>query len=274
MSSEPERRRRDPAPSHPSVVTRVRRAFGGLQLSQRRVIFAAGLLLASMFLPWYSRNTAASSARGLQTASDATSAISVFTFVEAAIFLVAVGVVVLMLARGERRAFHLPGGDGTIVSLAGLWAAFLVFYRFVDQPDGGTSKSIAYDYGLHWGIFFGLLAALFLAYAGNLLRTAHLLEPPLPGTTAPTTGPPPAVREQEDPEPRPPARPRPSADRAPTLVAPRTPAARRAQENDQLSFEEPGPPEPEPEPPTRRADQLPFEEPEAFEDEPPEFPRR
>jgi hypothetical protein len=39
---------------------------------------------------------------------------------------------------------------------------------------------------LSWGIFFGLLAAAFLVYAGTRLRLANVAEPPLPGE-APTT---------------------------------------------------------------------------------------
>ncbi|HEX6390035.1 MAG TPA: hypothetical protein VFZ89_11320 [Solirubrobacteraceae bacterium] len=249
--------------SQGSIPSRLGTAWRNLQATQRRVVLAALVLLLSMFLPWYSRNTSAASDKGLQTDHDPTSAISVFTFVEAAIFLVAIGVTLLMFARGERRAFHLPGGDGTIITAAGGWAAFLVFYRFVDQPSGGTSQSIAYDYGLHWGIFFGMLASLFLAYAGNALRSAHVVEPPLPGDVRASTGPPPDVPEHQDPVPVDP-RPRPTRDRAPTVVAPRTSAGKRQAEeepSDQLSFDD----EPK-ERPARR--QLPFGEPPEFEDPP------
>ena len=38
-------------------------------------------------------------------------------------FLVAAGVLVLLFARAEGREFNMPGGDGTIVALAGGWAA-------------------------------------------------------------------------------------------------------------------------------------------------------
>ncbi len=248
--------------SQGSIPSRLRAAWRNLQATQRRVVVAAVLLLASMFLPWYSRNTDAVVGKDLKSVHDPSSAIGVFSFVEAAIFLVAIGVTLLMFARGERRGFHLPGGDGTIVTAAGGWAAFLVFYRFVDQPAGGSSEGITYDYGLHWGIFFGMLAALFLAYAGNALRSAHVNEPPLPGDVQPTTGPPPDVPERQQPAPR----PRPTPDRAQTVVAPRTAAAQK--QADQLSFEDDEPPEPSqpPEPPTRR--QLPWGEPPEFEDPP------
>jgi hypothetical protein len=163
------------------MIGRVRRAFGVLASEQRRVILAAALVLVSMLLPWYSKSTNAITNRGLDTVHESRMAITVPSFVEASIFLVAIAVLALMFARGERRAFHLPFGDGIVVSAAGAWVAFLVFYRFIDQPAGGTTKTLVYSYDLSWGIFFGLLAAAFLIYAGTRLRLANVSEPPLPG---------------------------------------------------------------------------------------------
>jgi hypothetical protein len=168
------------------VIGRVRRAFGVLAPEQRRVVLAAALVLASMLLPWYSKTTNAITKSGLANAHESKMAILVPSFVEASIFLVSIAVLVLMFARGERKAFHLPFGDGIVVSAAGAWVGFLVFYRFIDQPAGGTSKNLAYSYDLSWGIFFGLIAAAFLVYAGTRLRLANVAEPPLPGE-GPTT---------------------------------------------------------------------------------------
>jgi len=163
------------------MIGRVRRAFGVLVPEQRRVVLAAGLVLVSMLLPWYSKTTNAITKTGLSSSHESKMAILVPSFVEASIFLVSVAVLALMFARGERKAFHLPFGDGIVVSAAGAWVGFLVFYRFIDQPAGGTSKNLAYSYDLSWGIFFGLIAAAFLVYAGTRLRLAHVAEPPLPG---------------------------------------------------------------------------------------------
>jgi hypothetical protein len=168
------------------MITRLRRAFGVLAPEQRRVGLAALLVLGSMLLPWYSKTTNAITSQGLAATHESKMAITVPSFVEASIFLVAIAVLVLMFARGERRAFHLPFGDGIVVTAAGAWVGFLVFYRFVDQPAGGTTKTLAYSYDLSWGIFFGLLAAAFLAYAGTRLKLASVAEPPLPGDD-PTT---------------------------------------------------------------------------------------
>jgi hypothetical protein len=170
------------------MIGRVRGAFGALVGEQRRVVLAAALVLVSMLLPWYSKTSTGFSGRSLQSTHESKMAIFVPSFVEASIFLVAVAVLVLMFARGEGKAFHLPFGDGIVVSAAGAWVGFLVFYRFIDQPAGGRSNNLVYTYDLSWGIFFGLLAAAFLVYAGTRLRLARVAEPPLPGE-APTAGP-------------------------------------------------------------------------------------
>jgi hypothetical protein len=192
------------------MITRVRRAYGVLAAEQRRVALAAVLVLVSMLLPWYSKSTNAITNKGLDSEHEAKMAIFVPSFIEASIFLVALAVLVLMFARGEKRAFHLPFGDGIVVSAAGVWVGFLVFYRFIDQPAGGTSKSIAYSYDLSWGIFFGLLAAAFLVYAGTRLRLARVTEPPLPGE-----GPPASERRPRRDEPRRPRPPRPPTETPP-----------------------------------------------------------
>jgi hypothetical protein len=170
------------------MITRLRRAWAGLATEQRRVVLAAALVLVSLLLPWYSKTTNAITRAGLDTRHEAKMAITVPSFVEASIFLVAIAVLVLMLTRGEGRAFHLPFGDGGVVTAAGAWVGFLVFYRFVDQPAGDHTENLTSEYGLSWGIFFGLLAAAFLLYSGLRLRAAAVPEPPLPGD-GPGSGP-------------------------------------------------------------------------------------
>ncbi len=152
-----------------------------LAAEQRLAAIAALVLLLTMFLPWYTKETTAAVNGQPVTVSQNKMAITVFSFVEAAIFLVAVGVGVLLLARGRGKAFHLPGGDGLVITAAGAWATFLVFFRFVDKPQGQAGRGVLTDYGLSWGIFFGLLAALFLAYTGLRLRQARVAEPQLAG---------------------------------------------------------------------------------------------
>jgi hypothetical protein len=59
-----------------------------------------------------------------------------FSFVEAALVLVAGGVLYLLQQRADGRSFHLPFGDGTIIFVAGLWSGLLILVRLFDRPLG------------------------------------------------------------------------------------------------------------------------------------------
>src|SRR3954466_11572649 len=110
---------------------------------------AAAALIFSMVLPWYQVNSLGK--------DESRSALAVFTWVEAAILLVATAVLYLVWARAQRRRFHLPGGDGFIVSLAGGWVLALRFWRLFDKPAiSGPTTTV----GIGWGIFVALLAAV------------------------------------------------------------------------------------------------------------------
>lgn len=154
---------------------KLRAAYAALDRDQRFAAAAAIGLLLAMFLPWYEKNVVVTGTRTF--ASDTISAFGAVSFVEAAIFLVAAGVLALLLARADERPFHLPGGDGTVIFGAGLWATALIFYRVFDRPDvsgeGGTV-------GIQWGFFVAFVAAGALAFAGQRIRAAHRPEPPLP----------------------------------------------------------------------------------------------
>ncbi|MBW3653684.1 MAG: hypothetical protein KY433_08845 [Actinobacteria bacterium] len=154
---------------------RLRATYVALDRDQRFAGGAAIGLLLAMFLPWYEKNVVITGTSSF--ASDSISAFGAVSFVEAAIFLVAAGVLALLLARADERPFHLPGGDGSVVFGAGLWATALIFYRVFDRPDvsgeGGTV-------GIQWGFFVAFVAAGALAFAGQRMRAAHRPEPPLP----------------------------------------------------------------------------------------------
>jgi hypothetical protein len=155
-----------------SGLKRLRAAYHALERDQRFAGTAAVALLLAMFLPWYEKSVVIPGSRSF--ANDSISAFGAVSFVEAAIFLVSAGVIVLLLARAERRPFHLPGGDGTVIFAAGLWATLLIFYRVFDRPnisgDGGTV-------GIQWGFFVAFVAAGALAVTGQRIRAAGRPEP-------------------------------------------------------------------------------------------------
>ena len=85
-------------------------AFRALNTEQRAAAVGAVLLAVSTFGP--------------------------FSFVEVAEILVALGVLALLRARALGKEFHLPFGDGTVIAVAGIWAAALIVARLFDRPLG------------------------------------------------------------------------------------------------------------------------------------------
>ena len=156
------------------------RAWGALAADQRLAALAAIGLFFSMFLPWYDESGFAIVGRSPQPATLSLSAFQAFSFVEAAVLLVGAGVLYLLFARAEERAFHLPGGDGIVIMAAGGWAGLLIFYRMLDKPGTShTASRLTDTIGLRWGIFIALAAAIALAVAGSRVRSAHHPEPVL-----------------------------------------------------------------------------------------------
>jgi hypothetical protein len=153
-------------------MTRITRAWGALAPEQRIAAVAAVALLVTMFLPWYelqslSRRTGAIDSRSISAFGDV-------SFVEAAVFLVAAGVIALLFARAERKDFHMPGSDGAVVMVAGGWATLLIFYRVFSRPAGH-----GYPVGIQWGFFLAFVAAGTLTYAGWRMHATSTPEPPL-----------------------------------------------------------------------------------------------
>ncbi len=153
-------------------MTRMTRAWGALAPEQRIATGAALALLVTMFLPWYDLQSLNRKSGAIN--SHSISAFGDVSFVEAAVFLVAAGVIALMFARAERRDFHMPGNDGAVVMAAGAWAALLIFYRVFSRPDGH-----GYPVGIEWGFFLAFVAAGTLGYAGWRMRAANTPEMPL-----------------------------------------------------------------------------------------------
>jgi hypothetical protein len=157
-------------------MTRLMHAWRALAREQRLAALTALGLFVSMLLPWYSQTVV----EGSHAAQASLSAFQAFSFVEAAVLLVSAGVLAVLFARAEERNFHLPGGDGTIVMIAGGWAAVLIFYRMLDKPGLHGSQKFTASVGIQWGIFIALLLAIGLVYAGRRMRAGERGEPPLP----------------------------------------------------------------------------------------------
>lgn len=147
----------------------------------RQLAGAAALgLFLSLFLPWY-QETGFANGKNLQAQSLSLTGWHAFSWVEAAVLLVALGVLTLLFQRAEGRPFHLPGGDGVIVMIAGGWTCLLVIWRIFDKQTTTAGRQFGTTFGIKWGIFAALALAGLLAYAGTRIRAAHQPEPLLPG---------------------------------------------------------------------------------------------
>ena len=178
-----------------SVQQRLRELPG----EQRMAAIAATALAFSLVLPWYQKSFVPPNAR--EFVQDNLSAFGVFSFVEAAVLLVSGGVLFLIWARAQRKGFHLPGGDGLVVSVAGGWAMLLLIWRVFDRS--GRDSPVV-DVGIQWGIFVAMAAAAALIVAGARIRAAHRPEPPNPAEDLDweAPAPPPRRRESDRREPR------------------------------------------------------------------------
>ena len=136
----------------PGVAT----AWTRLGPEQRLAAVAALGLVVSLFLPWYEKSVFAPTRGGIVSASESLNAFQVISWVEAAVVLVAFGVLFLIWARSQNKGFHLPGGDGTVILVAGGWAALLLMWRLFDKPDvAGAGATV----GIQWGWFVALVMA-------------------------------------------------------------------------------------------------------------------
>lgn len=238
-------------------MTRLTLAWRKLDRERRLAAFAALGLFISMFLPWYQQNAVVNQLKAAPLQSRNLDAFQVFSFVEAAVLLVALALLYLLFARAEGRRFNMPGGDGTVVLAAGGWTALLLIIRLFDKP-GISTHGIAGNVGVQWGIFFALAAAGAVTYAGSRIRAAAHQQPthrPRRGEstpaepTRPTEPRHPAgtARPIRAPEPRAtPEQPSPSEDLTAVVSSPPgTTAPSRARPrfpptpSDQLSFEDP-----------------------------------
>jgi hypothetical protein len=169
-----------PAARIGSAAGRLARAWKVMPHERRLAAFASVGLFLTLFLPWY-QETVLIAGRKPQTASTSVTGWGAFSFVEAATLLVAAAVLTLLFQRAEGKAFHLPGGDGVIVMIAGLWTCLLVVWRIFDKQSTSVHGAGATISGIEWGIFVALAVAAFLVYGGSRIRASHRPEPPLPG---------------------------------------------------------------------------------------------
>ncbi len=164
-----------------SFLGRIGRAWRIVPPERRLAAVAAFGLFLTLFLPWYQETVIASSTTpALRSASVSLTGWGAFSFVEAAVLLVAACVLALLFMRAEGKAFHVPWGDGGVILAAGVWTCLLLIWRVFDKEGTTGHGQYATTSGIEWGIFVAIAVAALLAYAGSRIRRAHEPEPPLP----------------------------------------------------------------------------------------------
>lgn len=236
---------------------RIARAWRVLPHERRLAAMASIGLFLTLFLPWYQETVIVATPKAPAAASTSVTGWGAFSFVEAAVLLVAAGVLLLLFQRAEGHAFHLPGGDGWVIMLAGGWTCVLVVWRIFDKQSTTIRGPGATISGIEWGIFAALAVAGLLAYAGSRIRAAHRPEPPLPEDpgAATSAGPDPAPGPVPEPEraptPKPYRAPASGPDRAPASGPGRAPASEPERAPASWPAPAPVPQPPAPPPPAR-----------------------
>jgi hypothetical protein len=131
---------------------------------ERLATLAIAACIASLALPWYRIPTA--------TRFEKTG-LGSFDFAEAALLITLLSALVLIVGVRRGRILPRPLHEGTLLTTAGVWSAVLVAFLMFDRPEA-TVFDFPTDYGLRFGIFVTLGAALTLAVAGLRVRRLEL----------------------------------------------------------------------------------------------------
>jgi len=139
------------------------RAIVGLQRSERLAFLGALICLAATLLPWY-RAPVEDLAR---------SGWGDFGFTLAALLLTVGAALVLLLRSGRGRRPPMPLHEGTLLAVAGIWAALIIVFAMFDRPEFELDD-FSREYSLGYGIFASLGGAVLLTVAGLRIRRVEM----------------------------------------------------------------------------------------------------
>lgn len=139
------------------------RDLRGLRGNERLVLVGAGMIAASLLLPWY----------GLPVAGDLVqTGLGAFSWAEGALLLMAAAALLLAMQIGGGYVPPRPLREWALLLGAGLWCAAIVAYRMLDRPelDFEVVVRVNRDYSLRYGIFVAMAGSLLIAAAGLRAR--------------------------------------------------------------------------------------------------------
>jgi hypothetical protein len=129
--------------------------FRSLAAHERLAVAGAAIVVASLALPWYGVTLAGGLVK---------TALGTFGLIEAALLLTVGSAVLLILSSARGYTLPRPLDEGTLLAVAGGWAALLIAYRMFDRPDFELAG--AGRVGLRYGIFVALIGAVLLVIGG------------------------------------------------------------------------------------------------------------
>lgn len=152
----------DASPSEPELRSWAE-AFRSLTGSERLAAIGALACGASMVLPWYRAPFVDAVKTGF----------SGFGFAEAALLVTVAAALLLLLEGGRGRRPPLPLHEGTLLVIAGAWAAIIVAFLMFDRPQFELG-AFRRDYSLAYGIFVALGGSAAIVLAGVRIRRREL----------------------------------------------------------------------------------------------------
>ena len=160
-------------------VLRTLRGFSGLE---RLALLAALVCAVGLVLPWYRIPFAADVVRtGLHD----------FGWAHAALLITLAAAAFLVHRVGTGRRPPLPLHEGTLLAVAGGWAAVICLFLIFDRPTGRI-LTLPAEFGLAWGAFVSLGATVVLMLAGLRIRAKEISREaaaPVPPVASPPRSP-------------------------------------------------------------------------------------
>ena len=142
-------------------VLRVLRGFTGFE---RLAILAAFVCAVGLILPWYRIPFAADIVR---------SGLHDFGWAHVALLITLASAAFLVYRVGTGRRPPLPLHEGTLLAVAGGWSAVICGFLIFDRPTGRI-LTLPAEFGLAWGAFVSLGAAIVLMLAGLRIRSQEI----------------------------------------------------------------------------------------------------
>ena len=136
----------------------------GFSSLERLAIAAAVVCAVGLFFPWYRIPISERFVRnGLHD----------FGWAHVALLITLASATFLVYRVGTGRRPPLPLHEGTLLAVAGGWAAVICGYLMLDRPTGRI-LTLPAEFGLAWGAFVSLGGAVVLALCGLRIRSREI----------------------------------------------------------------------------------------------------